>query len=1032
MGDIKGLTVDTEGETAYLKIQTGVIEDSEKPGEILEVRGDGVVVATSVVGNVDVEGSLAVSGNIGGDTEYTVESIIVSKDLTVGGKVLDASACFTVGKDFSVEDDFGGKDIDVVGKFTAGTYSGTGYITADTMTVMSGDVKLKDYINLSGGGNSKAENITADVTSGTWTEKAIRVAGELQVDSLNIKLNNSVTFKLGDTDAGLVKINESFKFTGKGTVEVSAKQAKELYKAIGRGASTIDANVTISIVRGELTQEEYDKYYKAFGGIKGGEDIVLSDVDISKVDPADLKDFKGTIKGNSSKNEKLVVPKDGGFEAKDATINMMSGSNTVEVGQDSTLNLGALANVTNLTLKAGKTGETTMKITEGVTTSAGTGKITVGNNAKVTIGCNADGVAIGKSDLGGTNALSFGNNVDATISGDITDITSMSIGNDSPNFEIAGAITGQNSANKLTIGKNNTNVKIGGGVDLGGGSNTVSVGATSTVEIGGDMKGAATFSMANGTDDEVTEVTISGNYEAASVNNKLTLGKFNKITIEGNIDNGGLSSGTGTTISVGSCSSFTVGTNNSGGDVQGLAGLTLAADKDGVGTTSATIYGDVTGTSGKNTVSVGAFSQLTIHGGLDLKAGANTVTVAVNSTMTVGTDVTKGSLKHISTLTLAGGKGDDVKAELNVKGDIVGNSGKTTFNFGNYSKVTVGGGILPSEDGSTINLTVGTNADVNIGAGKGDLNSIATLKVANGAKRGTEQSNTLLKAGAVTGTSAKDTVSFGNYNEITLGTFDLRAGDDAFSIGANSVVKTGSIDLGEGKNTFALGASSTLNWDDNSSDSADPSSVGDLSGVFKLTMANGGKATDKSQLWTKLGVFRIEGTEYADTISLGSFCSLYATGDIDLTQGETKDKEQKNTMTIGASSHVNAGNITGVTKLALTAGKSDFETKLTAGYVTGTDAFADTFSVGNFCVVELDGLDFGNDTSPKNVDALTIGANSEVTITDLNVDSLDKLTIGKGSTLYLGADSYSDLQTKEADLKKNKSSFVLGDNVKKI
>ena len=392
---------------------------------------------------------------------------------------------------------------------------------------------------------------------------------------------------------------------------------------------------------------------------------------------------------------------------------------------------------------------------------------------------------IGKDENGGTNNVKFGNYTKVKVNGDIEAISNLTIGNKSV-VTIGKPIYGDpNDANKVTgwtagtgniFGQNNNNtVKIGsdskvtiaGNIDLAGGKNKLAIGARSDVEIGGNIDGATNFTVASGkkakkdgSGADWTNVTITGNYVAAEMNNNLTIGNYVNFTlgqVRGvSIDNGGVSSGTGTKVKVGTESTMTVA-----GSANGIAGITTgkksyvvfgAETKDAQGKVTGFTGTAIDGTDKNNKISVGAEATFKA-GAIDLAGGKNNITTGKASEFVAGTidnvqtikvgsqsSFTTGDIVGVNKFTVGNGKAATKKAEaiitkVNV-GKVTMTTGNDAFKVGNYSDVVVAGDIVFGAGKDT--LTIGKDAKLTVnditGMDKFNASKGAQLVINNGAK----------------------------------------------------------------------------------------------------------------------------------------------------------------------------------------------------------------------------------------------------------------------------------------------------------
>ena len=310
-------------------------------------------------------------------------------------------------------------------------------------------------------------------------------------------------------------------------------------------------------------------------------------------------------------------------------------------------------------------------------------------------------------------------------------------------------------------------MKIVGNIDLAGGKNKLAIGARSDVEIGGNIDGATNFTVASGkkakkdgSGADWTNVTITGNYVAAEMNNNLTIGNYVNFTLGQvggvSIDNGGVPSGTGTKVKVGTESTMTVA-----GSANGIAGITTGKKsyvvfgtetKDAQGKVIGFTGTDISGTDKNNKISVGAEATFKADD-IDLAGGKNNITTGKAANFVAGTidnvqtikvgsqsSFTTDDIVGVNKFTVGNGKAATKKAEaiitkVNV-GKVTMTTGNDAFKVGNYSDVVVAGDIVFGAGKDT--LTIGKDAKLTVnditGMDKFNASKGAQLVIKNGAK----------------------------------------------------------------------------------------------------------------------------------------------------------------------------------------------------------------------------------------------------------------------------------------------------------
>ncbi|MBE6403686.1 MAG: hypothetical protein E7039_08195 [Lentisphaerae bacterium] len=413
---------------------------------------------------------------------------------------------------------------------------------------------------------------------------------------------------------------------------------------------------------------------------------------------------------------------------------------------------------------------------------------------------------IHKSELGGSTTVKIGNYTDVTVNGDVENISQFTTGKDGK-LTIAGDVLGQNTNNTVSFGANN-DVEIKGGVNLFGGKNKIAVGANSTVDVTGSLLGVADLNIAKD-----AMVVVVGMYEAAAMNNKITLA--NKATLKlGGIDNGGVDRGTGTTVKVGKESTMIVN-----GDVNGIAGIT-------VGNSSVADFNYIEGTEKTNKISIGNDSRF-YAGNINLAGGKNSITSGK------GTDVEVGNITNVTTVsvgaessftsgdvTLANGKFTSGKNATVEVGKI---TNVTTVSVGAESSFTAGdvtlvNGKFTSGKNATVEVGNITNAKtVKTGAGElasftaGIITNASSVEVGGQSDFKADALKNVNKFTVANGKAASKKAGAVLTNAVIDGNVEMTAGKDTFKVGDNtSTVVDGEIAFGEGKDTLSMGKNAML------------------------------------------------------------------------------------------------------------------------------------------------------------------------------------------------------------------------------
>lgn len=785
IGDSKltlaGWTAVNDGKNVYIYDEvfygTNVYVDSENEvwSEAANLTEDGqYVIGLNAFGSIDK----AVAAG---------KNTVISLNVLGNGDYSAANISFAVENEVVVNAD---------GAFKADSITAAGKaVTADQMDIVSGsgNVSRAGTLNLGDGKDDDAALTLAD--------------GEtLILSQMNVTENATI-------------YGDGVRFSGKGAAltiadgktltmsleQLLAIQGVEIVGAEGSVIVTGLESITAS-QKAELI-EEYGTIIKDLNEDTVAEADPITDVaDLTEIDEGYVGDVGGTQGA-----DKLVIGKGEDADYSGIDYNMRGGKNVATINADADFAIGDLTNVGTVDVKAGsKTGVT--KATFGdITTSAGAGTVKVGNNAEF----SADSIAA--SNLGGTNTVSFGNNVKGTVNGNVTELKSLALGNGS-DLNVSGSISSDNTTFA---------------------SAALKVGNDSTITAG--------------------DVVMSS----------VTLGK--NVTA----DLGGIYT----------AKAVTIGANN-----------TVSIDS-------------VDGVAANGAIKAGNDSVVEIAADVNMRGGKNSIVTGKSSDWTIGSDV-----MNVNTLTVtaAGNWAWNVaktaytlqRTTLNIGGDFLAGEGAAVLNFGNYSIVEIGGGILESDLGSSFKITVGSNAEVAVGDMIQSLNS---LTIGNGVDYKTyslneagkavadadkEEGTTVFSAGKVTGTAGNDTIKIGNKADVTMGKVSLGAGNDTINIGKDSTFEAADVALGAGKNTVVIGANSWMYVDD-------------ISGVNKLTATGNLIAGD------------ITGTDdFADVVTFNGNAEI---GSIDLGTDAKGKMSDKLVIGKGAEVVINGG-ISNVEALTIGAG----------------------------------------------------------------------------------------------------------------
>lgn len=788
-------------------------------GSLTEVPDSNYVIGLNAFGSID-------------------KAVAAGKNTVISLNVLGNGDYSAANISFAVEDEV---VVNADGAFKADSITAAGKaVTADQMDIVSGsgNVSRAGTLNLGDGKDDDAALTLADGETLILSQMNVTENATIYGDGVRFS-GKGATLTIADGKTLTMSLEQLLAIQG---VEIVGAEGS----VIVTGLKGITASQKAELI------EEYGTIIKDLNDTVAEADPITDVADLTEIDEGYVGDVGGTQGA-----DKLVIGKGEAADYSGIDYNMRGGKNVATINADADFAIGDLTNVGTVDVKAGsKTGVT--KATFGdITTSAGAGTVKVGNNAEF----SAD--SIKASNLGGTNTVSFGNNVKGTVNGNVTELKSLALGNGST-LNVSGNISSDNTTF-----------------------------ASAALKVGNDSTITA---------DDVTM-------------NSVTLGK-NVIA-----DLGGIYT----------AKAVTIGANN-----------TVSIDS-------------VDGVAANGAIKAGNDSVVEIAADVNMRGGKNSIVTGKSSDWTIGSDV-----MNVNTLTVtaAGNWAWNVaktaytlqRTTLNIGGDFLAGEGAAVLNFGNYSIVEIGGGILESDLGSSFKITVGSNAEVAVGDMIQSLNS---LTIGNGVDYKTyslneagkavadadkEEGTTVFSAGKVTGTAGNDTIKIGNKAEVTMGKVSLGAGNDTINIGKDSTFEAADVALGAGKNTVVIGANSWMNVDD-------------ISGVNKLTATGNLIAGD------------ITGTDdFADVVTFNGNAEI---GSIDLgtdAKGKMSDKlvigkgaevvinggiSNVEALTIGAGAKVSASESTIAAMKELGSAKGS-KIDASVEFVALDDAAGDTTSTASF------------------------------------------------------------------------------------
>lgn len=642
-------------------------------------------------------------------------------------------------------------------------------ISAEGKSVTAGALTL----NSEGKANvSRVKDLTiGDADSETAAVLALEEGEKLYLSSLNVVENATIE-------------GSGIRFSGKGA-SVSIAEGTTLTMTLEQflaiqGVDIIGAagSVVISDMD-KITASLKEEIVAEYGDLIAG----LVDAEVSDDPPTDVTDLKDVTEGyvgevgGTQGADKLVIGKGEAADYSGIDYNMKGGKNVATINADADFAIGDLTNVSTVDVKAGsKTGVT--KATFGdITTSAGAGAVKVGNNVEF----SADSIAA--SELGGTNTVSFGNNVNGIVNGNVTELKSLALGNGS-DLNVSGNISSDNTtfaSAALKVGNDST--ITAGDVTM----NSVTLGKNVTAELGGIYTAKAVTIGANNT------VSIDSIYGAA-VNGAINAGNDSVVEIADDVNmRGGKNS-----IATGKGSDWTIGS-----DVMNVNTLTATAAGNWAWNADKTAYtlqrttlnigGDFLAGEGAAVLNFGNYSIVNIGGSiLESDLGSSfKITVGSNAEVAVGdviqslNSLTIGNGVDFKTFTVVDGKAvaDADKAigtTVFSAGKVTGTAGNDTIKVGNKADVMLGKVSLGAGN-DTINIGKDSTfeaADVALGAGKNTVvvgaGSWMNVDDISGVNKLTAAGQ--LSAGDITGTDDfADVVTFNGNAEI--GSIDL--GTDA-------------------------------------------------------------------------------------------------------------------------------------------------------------------------------------------------------------------------------------------------------------
>jgi len=470
----------------------------------------------------------------------------------------------------------------------------------------------------------------------------------------------------------------------------------------------------------------------------------------------------------------------------------------------------------------------------GVPTSSNAVQIDNGNAAHSAVALDISGAAAGSLKIDSDDSLSFNNNTNLTVSGNITNAGNISL-NSGGNFT------------ELIIGASNVTLSGAGTLTLGNNANNFILGSAAANKLtnqstiqGAGMIGNSLMALSN-------SGTINANQTANSLNIQTSNGVTNTGTLEAtgganlnligdtytNTNGTILGSGSGSTVSLDSSVTINGGTLTSsgggvvqtpGGQTSNLSGVTItgtyAVQNNGV----TNITGTITNNGAMQLNSGGNFTELVVNAASATLAGTGTLTMGNNTNNLIfgaaGADV----LTNQSTIQGSGNIGDNKMGLVN-SGTI--NANQTNPLSIQTTSGTTNTGTIEATAGSTLNLigdtytntggtilATGTNSAVNLENGVtivgGTLNGTSggvvevpgghniTLNGVTIAGTYTVQNNgvTQVAAGTLTNNGTTQLNSGGNFTELEID-------------GNVSLTGSGTVTMSNNPNNFIFGSVKT-------------------------------------------------------------------------------------------------------------------------------------------------------------------------------------------------------------------------------
>lgn len=719
-------------------------------GGLTEVEGTSYVIGLNAFGSID-------------------NAVAAGKNTVISLNVLGNGDYSAANISFAVE---GEAVVNADGAFKADSITAAGKaVTADQMEIVSGsgNISRAGILNLGDGKDDDATLTLADGETLILSQLSVTENATIYGDGVRFS-GKGATLTIVDGKTLTMSLEQLLAIQG---VEIVGAEGS----VIVTGLEGITASQKAELI------EEYGTIIKDLNEDTVAEADPITDVaDLTEIEDG----YIGAV-GGTQGADKLVIGKGEAADYSGIDYNMRGGKNVATIDADADFAIGDLTNVSTVDVKAGsKTGVTKASF-GGISTSYGDSAIKVGNNAEFRA------IGIIKSDLGGTNTISFGNNVIAEFSGNIASAKSLTLGNGSSLVvdSITCDITTYTSA-ALKVG--NDSSITAGDVTM----NSVTLGKNVTAEMDELVAVKALSIGANNT------VSISC-IEGSTANGAINAGNDSVVEIADDVNmRGGKNS-----IATGKSSDWTIG-----GDVMNVNTLTATAAGNWAWNVAKTAYtlqrttlnigGDFLAGEGAAVLNFGNYSIVNVGGSiLESDLGSSfKITVGSNAEVSVGdviqslNSLTIGNGVDYKTFSVVDGKAvaDAEKAigtTVFSAGKVTGTAGNDTIKIGNQADVTLGKVSLGAGN-DTINIGKNSTfeaADVALGAGKNTVvigaDSWMNVDDISGVNKLTAAGQ--LSAGDIIGTDDfADVVTFNGNAEI--GSIDLGDMNDKLVIGKGAEV----------------------------------------------------------------------------------------------------------------------------------------------------------------------------------------------------------------------------------------------------